>query len=259
MRLNRLHHHIALLKDSRLGLIDKFKLHFGAKAKTVRFKGKMLNIGSNNAFLGMYREIFLDENYAFTTNNNEPFILDCGSNIGLAILYYLDKYPKAKIVGFEPDEKAFRNLSHNLSHISSTQVEIRNQAIWIEDKELSFNAKGGTAGNIDTEGSIKVEGIRLKNILEKYPKIDFLKIDIEGAELALLQDCAQSLANVHQIFIEYHSFQNQPQKLDSLLRILTNAGFRYHIKEAFTSAFPYKVLDIQEGMDLQLNIFGYRV
>lgn len=83
-------------------------------------------------------------------------------------------------------------------------------------------------------------------------------MDIEGAEYAVVQDCIDVLDNVRNIFIEYHSHEKEPQKLHELLAILCRSGFRYHVREAWTSPQPFIHRRTLLGMDLQLNIFGFR-
>ena len=50
----------------------------------------------------LYREVFAEREYWFATDNPRPVILDCGSNIGMAILFFKALYPDAEIVAFEP-------------------------------------------------------------------------------------------------------------------------------------------------------------
>ena len=50
----------------------------------------------------LYREVFAEREYWFATDNPRPVILDCGSNIGMAILFFKSLYPDAEIVAFEP-------------------------------------------------------------------------------------------------------------------------------------------------------------
>src|ERR1044071_4816990 len=54
------------------------------------------------SFVAGYEEIFKRENYKVDFATNDPFIIDCGSNIGLSIIYFKTRYPNAKIIGFEP-------------------------------------------------------------------------------------------------------------------------------------------------------------
>src|SRR6266404_4480374 len=49
-------------------------------------------------------------------------ILDIGSNIGASILYFREKFPDAKIFGFEPHPDTFRVLQKNVEGLSSIAV-----------------------------------------------------------------------------------------------------------------------------------------
>jgi len=102
---------------------------------------------------------------------------------------------------------------------------------------------------------VPIKNARLKDYLTT--EIDFLKIGIEGVEYKVLADCAESLKWVKHLFIEYHSMANEPQNLSMILQIVHDAGFRYHIKGAYTTPFPCIERKLNFGMDLQLNIFCY--
>jgi len=88
-----------------------------------------------------------------------------------------------------------------------------------------------------------------------------LKIDIEGAEYEVLMDCRDSLLNVKNIFIEYHSFNISDQNLSEILQILQKNKFRYFIKSPNNKDAPLinKKSKFNPAMDLQLNIFGYKI
>jgi hypothetical protein len=89
--------------------------------------------------------------------------------------------------------------------------------------------------------------------------IDFLKIDIEGAEFEVLNDSIDMLHNVKNIFIEFHSFVGQEQKLPEILNVLKIAGFRLHISApGLVSTSPLFELQQYAGMDNQINIYGFR-
>jgi len=138
-------------------------------------------------------------------------------------------------------------------------VDIFEKAVWTSNTTLDFEVEGSWGGKINdiaSEKTIKVESKRLKDLLTE--PVDFLKIDIEGGETAVLQDCADDLVNVKNLFVEYHSDANQPQTLDQILRIISNAGMRYHIKEAAGRKKPF-VNKITSGFDLQLEIYAYRL
>jgi FkbM family methyltransferase len=225
---------------------------------TVLFN-KKLGINSSFWYLHGLNELFIDQTYRFNSEKNDPRIIDCGANIGLSVIYFKSIFLKAKIIAFEPDPNIFKILSDNLKNFDINDVEIINKAVWNKNGDVSFNASGGVGGRIDDEVEVSKEtpAIRLKDLLNE--KIDFLKIDIEGAEYEVVRDCADYLSNVENIFIEYHSMLRNEQKLDEILLILKRAGFKYYIKEAWNNQ-PFPYTNARGNLfDLQLNIFGYRI
>ena len=105
----------------------------------------------------------------------------------------------------------------------------------------------------------RVESVRLRDVLEGFPRIDFLKIDIEGAECAVLPDCRGALSRVRNIFVEYHSRENLPQNLGEILTILADCGFRVQLETITKPKTPFLAREIPSGgFDLQINIFGFR-
>ena len=87
--------------------------------------------------------------------------------------------------------------------------------------------------------------------------MDFLKIDIEGAEYQVIKDISDKLHFVDHLFLEYHGTFGQNAELSELFTLLVKAGFSYYIKEA-TSVYnnpldPHKTPGI--SYDVQLNIF----
>ena len=94
----------------------------------------------------------------------------------------------------------------------------------------------------------------------KKEKSIFLKIDIEGAEIEVIKDCAENLDKVCNIFIEYHSFIGTRQLLDEILLILVDKNFRFFIKPVNDRIQPFinRTNKNYPQCDLQLNIFAYK-
>ena len=65
------------------------------------------------AFRFLFNELFADACYSFRAQTDSPLIFDCGSNIGLSILFFKKLYPKARVIGFEPDPLTFQTLREN--------------------------------------------------------------------------------------------------------------------------------------------------
>jgi FkbM family methyltransferase len=238
------------------------KLPRYVETKAILF-GREIFIADAMTFLSSLEEIFTHEIYKYQPNPDKDIvIIDCGANIGLATIYFKRAFPEAKILAFEADPKISTILKKNVLSLGYNDVEVYNSAVSVTDGEIYFKMEGGHSGMIqrdkDVENIVSVKAQRLKNILNRFKRVSFLKIDIEGHEVDLLPDIAEELKKVDYLFLEYHSFVNEKQQLSKLLNIVSEAGLRYYIKEACNKPFPFLNKEIFLKMDLLINIFCYR-
>ncbi|RPE08576.1 FkbM family methyltransferase [Chitinophaga lutea] len=202
-------------------------------------------------------EIMGREIYRFEAANPAPRIIDCGANIGLSVLYFLKLYPQSRITAFEPDARNFDLLQKNLRPYNEAQLDLRPKAVWVHNGHISFDSRGGEGSKIADDGGTAVRCTRLADLLRE--PVDFLKIDIEGAEYAVLKDCAHLLRNVKHLFLEYHGQINHSNELTEMLELLRENGFDYYIREAADNVdYPYLNNRRREGFEQQLNIFAVR-
>lgn len=195
-------------------------------------------------------------------DESPKLILDCGANIGMSALFFSSYYPNTRIVSFEPDPTIYKVLVENCLTWNAANVELVNAAVWTHEEGMLFHSEGADSGGLcgltydEGRPVISVPTVRLKNYLES--PVDLLKIDIEGAELAVLHDISESLYNVRAIFLEYHSFVGKPQDLDVVLAILKNGGFRVHMDAGLVSSNPFVEISTYNGMDQFINVFAVR-
>ena len=120
------------------------------------------------------------------------------------------------------------------------------------------NSWGGKIVSNEFENSINIDAIDLNSFLNQ--KVDFLKIDIEGAEYEVIINCKDLISkNVKNIFFEWHSFSNKGQVLGSLLGFFEKNNFRYHLKEASPKGAPFIEKRTDQDMDTQIDCFIYKV
>ncbi len=225
----------------------------------VKFMDYSFRVADTESFVWQYKDIFTDELYRFETENREPVIIDCGSNIGMSILYFRQNYPQAKIYAYEAHPKIAKILKQNLAQNKITDINILNKAVWIDNNGISFADEGADGSSIfGSESKLQIPSVRLADELEPFRRIDMLKMDIEGAEIEVLKDAEIQLAKVQNLFVEFHSFYERKQDLQDLLEVLTNAGFRYDIYSVKRlKKSPMLRFNEQKGdMDFQLNIFA---
>ncbi|HEX9998445.1 MAG TPA: FkbM family methyltransferase [Abditibacterium sp.] len=269
--LSRLHplypqlfgHWRRVLTSSKYRQIEKEKAYLRRLPRFTRghafLSGFNLEFADSASFLYMWEEIFNREIYHFSSDVKTPFFIDAGANIGLATLYLKTRFPNAHIIAFEPDAAIVQVLKTNIQRASIKGVEIIPHALWSTETTLRFRSDGADGGRLEEDISLQhsVTTVRLRSYMQS--KVDFLKMDIEGAEIEVLQDCADLLVNVERIFVEFHSFENRVQGLAQLCGLLENAGFRLHLAPSLVSMRPLESRTIVSGMDSQINIFGFRV
>jgi FkbM family methyltransferase len=229
--------------------------------ETVFFNERKMKFTSPFWFLHSVDEIFVQEVYRFSSSSETPVIIDCGANIGLSVLYFKELYRNAKIIAFEADPFICKMLDENIKQYGYNNIESINAAVWKKDTTLSFYSEGSVGGKIEFNQSgddkmIEVPTIRLRDYLST--PVDFLKIDIEGAEYEVLKDCHDLLGNVKNLFIEYHVMPDEPQTLHEILEWVHRAGFKYYLREAWNNmTYPYMKV-YNDYYQMQLNIFCYK-
>jgi FkbM family methyltransferase len=186
----------------------------------------------------LYREIFVRQNYRFDSATKAPVIYDCGANLGMATMFFKFIYPNSRIKCFEPDPATFALLQRNISDNHLSSVEPFNLALWNEDGAIDFFVNPADPGSLLMSTShsrmdsqaIQVPARRLSEFMDG--EIDFLKLDVEGAEARVLQDLSETgkLAMVRQMAIEYHHrIPGERSAMSSFLKLLEEGGFEYQI------------------------------
>lgn len=172
------------------------------------------------------KDIFLQEIYSFRSDTPAPRVIDGGGHLGLFTLYVKSKYPMARVTVFEPDPLALSLLRKNLAVNGIQDAEVVEAGLLDREGTLSFGADGSDGGSIFSEmPNCEIETVRLGKYLNE--PVDFMKLNIEGAEYAVIKDVEPDLRRVRQLVIEYHGFPETGQQLHHILSILDRAGFRY--------------------------------
>ncbi|MCU7843668.1 MAG: FkbM family methyltransferase [Candidatus Thiodiazotropha sp. (ex Monitilora ramsayi)] len=162
-----------------------------------------------------YRQVFQQNEYEFTIEAQPKIIVDAGANIGLASIYFANKYPEAKIFSIEPEQSNFNALKKNTA--SYPNITVIHAALWHENRKINLVDPGlgnwgfmtqeeGKSGSLTSEEKHQVQAITVNDILNDYDvnHIDILKIDIEGAEREVFLDTSSWLEKVGMIIIELH-------------------------------------------------------
>jgi FkbM family methyltransferase len=158
-------------------------------------------------------------------------IFDLGANIGLTMADLAVRFPETRIVGVELDEDNVLLARANLAPWRE-RCELVHGAAWIADTPafyapLSGHTAGhrmGGTGPAAPDGTVTVPAFSLGTLLDRHARgrrVDYMKIDVEGAESALLREAVEGASRVDCINVEVHD----PYRVDECEQDLKALGF----------------------------------
>lgn len=176
----------------------------------------------------VFYEVFGTNCYAppHGTRNSPQIIIDLGANIGLTTLYLAARAPNAHFICVEPVPMNAELLRRNVAAIPKATVV--NAAVAAESGTLTFDDSGAAwGGALSSQGRLSVRSISVDDLLAEHVpdgRIDLLKMDIEGAEQAVLSGSMRWLERVDCIIAELH----YPFSVEQFRHILSRRGFDVH-------------------------------
>lgn len=203
------------------------------KREAINFKWE--NFMRHGPFVTAYHEIFAQEDYKHgkCKVNKGDVVVDIGANIGIFTRYAYLKGAK-NILSFEPEKNNFECLTKN----KPPNCEIFNLAFSDNNnvESLFVNNIAGSHSLINKTENSKLQDIQcitLDKLFEKkiVEKIDFLKVDTEGAELKIFSGITdENLDKINKIAMEYHhmifNLDNEVRK--KFIKRFTDLGFKVY-------------------------------
>ncbi len=222
--------------------LDKYVIYYTSKFSAVQTLG----------------EIFVNMAYRFQTSSAIPFIVDAGSEVGIATIFFKIFYPRAKILCFEAHPYVCKILRKNIRVNGLQGVTVVNAALINgEDKVDFFGESDFVSDELDTRGSsiarewgmqratssvIKVRGTRLSKYIEE--RVDYLKLNIEGAEQQVIEDLENmdKLKYIDRILIKFHQAAGMKNSndLEYILDLLVknNLAIKNKLRKDPMQVFP---------------------
>ena len=185
--------------------------------------------------VGFYEKELIE--YLHNYEDNGIFI-DIGAHIGKYSILMAKN--GMKVIAFEPDLGSFKILKKNIALNNLNNIKALNLACWDSEKEMKLfklinkNTAGSTllkpfSGYISNSFSI-VKTTRLDNVVRKlkllHKDIKSIKIDVEGAEIKVLEGATEILKNSHPQIV-FEAWDNE--KLKQITNFL--AKYNYEIKQ----------------------------
>lgn len=165
-------------------------------------------------------------------------IWDLGANIGLTIAHAAVRFPSARIVGVELDEGNASLCRSNTSPWRD-RCEVIRSGVWTTDGEISYASLGPREQqgmHVEPEGGDSVAPALSLNTLAARlapgDRVDFVKMDIEGAEREVLNANTEWAERVRSIKVEVH----EPYTVEACAGDLARLGFTTRLDDQWNAA-----------------------
>jgi len=148
---------------------------------------------------------------------NKGIFIDVGAHIGKYTIMMCKRLDnQSKVIALEPDPDNYKVLLRNILLNDCKDITPLNVGLWKEKDKLNlygFGNKntGGRSVVVSTSDfKVIIEVDTLDNVLKKLgvKKVDLIKIDVEGAEVEVLEGAKETLKQKPKIIFECWSEKN---------------------------------------------------
>jgi FkbM family methyltransferase len=176
--------------------------------------------------------------------------VDVGANVGYYTLL------ASRLVGdgghifaIEAHPRMAELLSRNVIINGRHNVSTWQRAAWSQSETLKFHARrhfasNSSAGSLgdrdlellhDDEEVLEVQAVQLDEILADAPRVDLIKIDVEGSEVQVVTGLAETLASNPEVTVMFEWSPGQLEMVGNspatLLEIMRDQGFSFRLME----------------------------
>jgi FkbM family methyltransferase len=126
-------------------------------------------------------------------------VFDCGAYVGeFSIVAARQVGPRGRVIAFEPDARNRATLTRNLAEAGLDNVTICPAGLWQETGEVSFDARGNFRSRIAAvdaaaAGTASIPVLGWDEAVRRFGEPAFTKMDIEGAEIEVLEGAGERL------------------------------------------------------------------
>jgi FkbM family methyltransferase len=157
-------------------------------------------------------------------------IVDLGANIGLSMALFARRFPDARIIGVEPDPGNADLCRRNTAAWDERCVVVEG-AIWTRDEPVELAGDSSSAFTlVSSEAGRTVPGVTIETLMKEHANgrvVDYMKVDVEGAERELLA-AGEGWARVRCVSVEVHA----PYDTESCGQDLRARGFTVQLRPA---------------------------
>ncbi len=170
-------------------------------------------------------------------------VVDIGGHIGSFTLYAATR-TKETVLAFEPFPESFSLLQENVRRNRLKNVILEQKAVFSRTGKMDLHLYDGPHSGSNslfhrnTGRKMRIQTITLDDAFRKHriAKVDFMKIDCEGAEYDILFSLPKAtLRKIRRISMEYHDAINEHNHAE-LMRFFAENGYRARLEGEFIYA-----------------------
>ena len=205
------------LRSSRGRSSNRHRMHAALQSRVycAKWRSGRLYMSIDEMIQGLHipnREAHLDYSALLKPGDT---VCDVGAHIGTHVIKMLDAVgPKGQVIALEPDRRNFGLLCLNLhsNDVSESRIVLFRAALGPADGTCRLYTRGGSmyfSTVRESEHFVTVESVSFGKLLDqaRNSRIDFMKIDIEGAEqeLILSEEAAFTQGQIARLYIDPHT------------------------------------------------------
>ena len=204
--------------------------------------GTKIKLRVNSTDIMAFTHVWLLHEYDRTEFEitNTDIVIDIGAHIGLFALFASQFCKNGKIYCFEPVKENFEVLESNLILNNIKNVIAVNAAISTSNEKITIYLNEDESGHsmyVTGTKKIQVKSFTLQNVFDsnKLEKCNFIKIDCEGEEYAIIDSLSTPYFNkINKMCIEYHFVDTKPELLENMIKKL-KTSYSIHTRKILPS------------------------
>jgi len=213
----------------RFALNELFQVR-GVRRYTIRRSGRTLYVRHPVMDAWIVHEVIDRRVYALPSpveqvlrEAGSPRIVDVGAHIGAAMLFFLERFPTAEVTAVEANPETAVLLRRMLAvNGLEGQCEVRQVAAGVAEGSATMEGSSILAHLVRSEAhtievidstpglsrykddQLRVADVEVVDIIPVLQGADLVKMDIEGAEWAILRDSRFASLDISALVLEYH-------------------------------------------------------
>lgn len=201
--------------------------------------------GSEIGSLLFWRQGFEEEDIRFFSGvinkKKHQVLFDIGANIGVHTVQWLNLSSSLKMVyAFEPSQTTKvilekniieHNLNERVTSVSIALADFNGEASFFEAADNAYSALKDTGRKlIKTTYTVPVQTIDTFITQQQVSKVDFIKIDVEGAEEQVIKGGIETLKKFKpDLFIEIYKGVNSNNNPEHTVQMLLDIGYKAYV------------------------------